>query len=164
MADEKKATDLKELEKIISMMVENDLVEVEIIKGEDKIYFRRPEPAQVNAVAMPTAPMAPAAAVAAPASVPAASAPAEQAPAGGGDNLVEIKSPIVGTFYAAPSPDSDPYVKVGSKVDADTVVCIVEAMKVMNEIKAEVSGTIAEIKVQNGEALEYGQVIFKVKP
>jgi len=76
--------------------------------------------------------------------------------------LVEIKSPIVGTFYSAPSPDSEPFVEVGSKIEENSVVCIVEAMKVMNEIKAEVSGTIVEILVKNGEAVEYGQVLFKV--
>jgi acetyl-CoA carboxylase biotin carboxyl carrier protein len=77
---------------------------------------------------------------------------------------VEIKSPLVGTFYATPSPDSKPYVEVGSHVDAQTVVCIIEAMKVMNEIKAETSGVIAEILVTNGQAVEYGQVLFRVKP
>jgi acetyl-CoA carboxylase biotin carboxyl carrier protein len=80
------------------------------------------------------------------------------------ENLVEIKSPLVGTFYAAPSPDSDPCVEVGSQVEPQTVVCIIEAMKVMNEIKAETGGTIAEILVENGQAVEYGQVLFKVKP
>lgn len=161
MAVEKKATDLKELEKIVSMMKENDLVEVEIIRGDDKIYFRRPEPAQVNAVPMPAAVQAAPAPVAAPAPAPQ-SAPAE--PASTASDLPEIKSPIVGTFYAAPSPDSDAFVKVGDKVTPDTVVCIVEAMKVMNEIKAETTGTIAEICVQNGEAVEYDQPLFKVKP
>jgi acetyl-CoA carboxylase biotin carboxyl carrier protein len=71
---------------------------------------------------------------------------------------------MVGTFYAAPSPDSDPFAEVGMKVNGETVVCIVEAMKVMNEIKAEVSGTIAEICVKNAEPVEYGQVMFRVKP
>ena len=78
--------------------------------------------------------------------------------------MVEIKSSIVGTFYATPSPDSEPYVEVGSHVDAQMVVCIIEAMKVMNEIKAETSGTIAEILVTNGQAVEYGQVLFRVRP
>jgi acetyl-CoA carboxylase biotin carboxyl carrier protein len=77
---------------------------------------------------------------------------------------VEIKSPLVGTFYATPSPDSDPYVEVGTHVDAQAVVCIVEAMKVMNEIKTEISGTIAEILVVNGQAIEYGQVLFRIRP
>ncbi|MFB0525064.1 MAG: acetyl-CoA carboxylase biotin carboxyl carrier protein, partial [Phycisphaerae bacterium] len=80
------------------------------------------------------------------------------------EELVEIKSPIVGTFYATPSPDSEPYVEVGSHVEPQTVVCIVEAMKVMNEIKAETRGTIVEILVTNGQAAEYGQVLFRVRP
>ena len=82
----------------------------------------------------------------------------------GAEDLVEIKSPIVGTFYATPSPDSEHYVEVGSTVSPQTVVCIIEAMKVMNEIKAENSGTIAEILVTNGQAVEFGQVLFKLKP
>ncbi len=80
------------------------------------------------------------------------------------ENLVEIKSPIVGTFYATPSPDSGPYVEVGSQVTPQTVVCVIEAMKVMNEIKAETSGTIVEVLVTNGQAVEYGQVLFRVRP
>jgi acetyl-CoA carboxylase biotin carboxyl carrier protein len=80
------------------------------------------------------------------------------------DNLIEITSHMVGTFYSAPSPDSSPYVEVGANVTADTVVCIVEAMKVMNEIKAEISGTIVEVMCKAGQAVEFGQVLFKVKP
>jgi acetyl-CoA carboxylase biotin carboxyl carrier protein len=78
--------------------------------------------------------------------------------------LEQIKSPLVGTFYAAPSPDSEPFVEVGTKVESQTVVCIVEAMKVMNEIKAEINGTVVQILVKNGQAVEYGQPLFKVKP
>jgi acetyl-CoA carboxylase biotin carboxyl carrier protein len=77
---------------------------------------------------------------------------------------VEIKAPMVGTFYATPSPDSDPYVEVGAHVTEQTVVCIVEAMKVMNEIKAEIEGTVAEILVTSGQAVEYGQPLFRIKP
>jgi len=80
------------------------------------------------------------------------------------EDLVEIKSPIVGTFYATPSPDSEPCVDIDSEVSPQTVVCIIEAMKVMNEIKAETSGTIVSILVTNGQAVEYGQVLFKVRP
>jgi acetyl-CoA carboxylase biotin carboxyl carrier protein len=80
------------------------------------------------------------------------------------EKFVEIKSPMVGTFYAAPSPDSDPYVSAGTRITADTVVCIIEAMKVMNEIKAECSGTLVEVVVENGRPVEYGQVLFKVRP
>ncbi len=79
-------------------------------------------------------------------------------------NLVDIKSPIVGTFYATPSPDSEPYAEIGKHVEPQTVVCIIEAMKVMNEIKADTAGTIVEILVTNGQAVEYGQVMFRVKP
>ena len=89
---------------------------------------------------------------------------AQKAEAPEGDGLVEINSPIIGTFYSAPSPDSDPYVTVGARVEPETVVCIIEAMKVMNEIKAETAGTIVEILCKAGQAVEYGQAIFKVKP
>jgi len=78
--------------------------------------------------------------------------------------LTEIKSAIVGTFYERPSPDSEPYVEVGSHIEPQTVVCIIEAMKVMNEIKAEISGAIVEILVTSGQAVEYGQVLFRVRP
>lgn len=78
-------------------------------------------------------------------------------------NIEEIKSPMVGTFYRAPSPESPPYVQVGDRVNADTVLCIVEAMKLMNEIKAELSGTIQDILVENGQPVEYGQPMFKIK-
>lgn len=155
MSDKK--TELKKIKDIVSMMVDKDLVEVEIVNGDDKIYLRRPEAQQVQAVPMAQAPMA----VAAP--VAAAPAPAPAAEPAADPNLKEIVSPIVGTFYTAPSPDSPAYVKVGDTVDDDAVVCIVEAMKVMNEIKAELSGTIVEICVENGQAIEFGQALFKVK-
>ena len=80
------------------------------------------------------------------------------------ETLQEITSPMVGTFYRAPSPDADPYVKEGDKIQEDTVVCIVEAMKLMNELEAEVSGEIVEILVENGELVEYGQPLFLVRP
>ena len=78
-------------------------------------------------------------------------------------NIVEIKSPMVGTFYRAPSPESPPYVQAGDRVNPETVLCIVEAMKLMNEIKAEMSGTIVDILVENGQPVEYGQPMFKIK-
>lgn len=100
-----------------------------------------------------------AAAPVAAAPAPAAAAPAAAAPS----NLKEIKSPMVGTFYTSPSPESPAYVSVGQEVTPDTVVCIVEAMKVMNEIKAEVAGTIAEIAADNGKPVQFGQALFRVK-
>jgi acetyl-CoA carboxylase biotin carboxyl carrier protein len=146
-----KNNDLQKINELIEIMKENDLVEVEIKHGDDKFSLKRRQPQQPAAAARADAAQ----------SLPAEAPAADQEQQG---NLVVIKSPIVGTFYAAPSPDSDPFVEVGSQVDSQTVVCIVEAMKVMNEIKAETSGTIAEILVSNGQAVEYGQALFKVKP
>lgn len=95
---------------------------------------------------------------------PAAAKPAPQVTANEEDGLHKITSPMVGTFYAAPAPDADPYVKAGDKVGDSTVVCIVEAMKLMNEIEAEVKGEIVKVLVENGQLVEYGQPLFLVKP
>ena len=115
----------------------------------------------------PSAPIVQAVAQPAPvAAAPAEAAASNVAPAEGKNedpNVETIKSPMVGTFYQAPSPESPNFVEVGSKVNADSVVCIIEAMKVMNEIQAEIKGTITEILVENGEAIEYGQPLFKYK-
>ena len=159
-----KDTDFKKIKKLIDIMKTNDLVEVEIKHGDDKILLKRSQPQQPIVTAVPMAGSG----------IPAVSASGQPtvAPAtesaqptdGQDDGLVEVKSPIVGTFYATATPDSDPYVEVGLPVEPQTVVGIVEAMKVMNEIKAETSGTLAEVLVSNGQAVEYGQVLFKVKP
>lgn len=146
--------DLKKVKELIDIMKENDLVELEVVDGDSKVHLKGPQSAGVmTSVPMPVVP-APAADAA------AAAAPLESSD----DGLANIESPIVGTFYQASSPDAEPYAKVGDKVTADTVVCIIEAMKVMNEIKAETSGVIAEVCCRDGEAIEYGQVLFKVRP
>ena len=145
-----KDADLQKIEELIEIMERKNLVEVEIIHGEDKILLKRYQP-HAPVAAMPM--MAPAASV-----MPVGSTSAAK------QGLVEIKSSVVGTFYAAPSPESEPYVEIGTHIDEQTVVCIIEAMKVMNEIKAETSGTITEILVTNGQAVQYGQVLFRVKP
>ena len=161
-----KDNDLQKIKELIEIMKDNELVEVEIKHGDDKIFLKRSHPQQPTVTAVPM--IAPNISTT-PADVdkgqasaieaePSVSQPRPQ------EELVEMKSPIVGTFYATPSPDSEPYVEIGSHVDPQTVVCIVEAMKVMNEIKAETSGVITEILVKNGQAVEYGQVLFKVKP
>ena len=104
------------------------------------------------------------------AAAPMAPAPAREAAAGAGEapaaasNLVDITSPMVGTFYGAPAPDAPAYVKVGQKVGVGDTLCIIEAMKLMNELEAEVAGTIAEVCVQNAEPVEYGQVLFRIDP
>ena len=166
MAD--KDTDLKKIKEIIEIMKENELLEVEIKHGDDKIFLKRSQPHPPVGV-IPSAVS----------SIRPELGPPQHIQAGGAEALIhtyatqatpssealaEIKSPLVGTYYATPSPDSEHYVEVGSTVDPQTLVCIIEAMKVMNEIKAEISGTIVEVLVTNGQAVEYGQVLFKVKP
>ncbi len=150
-----KDTDLQKIRELIEIMERNGLVEVEIKHGDDKILLKRPQPQVIADSGQRTADSK-------------EIAESEKLNAirytPNAENLVEIKSPLVGTFYATPSPDSAPCVELGSVVEPQTVVCIIEAMKVMNEIKAETSGTIVEIVVTNGQAVEYGQVLFKVKP
>jgi acetyl-CoA carboxylase biotin carboxyl carrier protein len=147
---EKKEKGLKKVKELIDLMIKNDLVEVEIVDGDNKILLKRPQPGQPVVTQVPVAAVAPAVAAAAPVEEPHGQAEV-------------IPSPIVGTFYAAPSPDSEPYVKVGSHVSEDTVVCIIEAMKVMNEIKAQASGTIVEICCKAGQAVEFDEPLFKIK-
>ncbi len=151
--------DLKELKKMISLMNENDLLELEIEEGGKKLRLKKAGPQGAVGSAPP-----PPAAPAAPAVDANAAAGGEAEPSAEDQGLVTIRSPMVGTYYQAPSPDADVYVEYGSKVSSETVVCIVEAMKVMNEIKAEVSGEIVKVCVKNGEAVEYGQALFLVKP
>jgi acetyl-CoA carboxylase biotin carboxyl carrier protein len=161
-----KDIDLKKIKELIEIMKNNELLEIEIKQDDTKIFLKRssPQSAQAGVSAQPTIPMTSGPAHIAPSAqenlIPAASAK----PASNQSDLFEIKSPIVGTFYATPSPDSEPYIEIGSTVGPQTVVCIIEAMKVMNEIKADTSGTVAEILVTNGQAVEYGQVLFKVRP
>jgi len=154
---------IDEVRELVRLMVENDLAELDITEGEDKIRLKR-GPGQEVIRMVPAGPALSAEAVpVAPAASPLP-APAAEAEAAAAEELLEIKSPMVGSFYAATSPDDEPYVSEGTEVAADTVVCIVEAMKVMNEIKAECAGTIVEICVKNAQPLEYGQVLFRVKP
>ncbi len=158
-----KDSDLQKIKKLIEIMKQNELLEIEIKHGDDKIFLKRCQAQPALGPVVTATPMIKPESGAAPAGsegIEVLSRP----PAPGTEDLVEIKSPIVGTFYATPSPKSKHYVEPGSTVKPQTVVCIIEAMKVMNEIKAETSGTIVEILVTNGQAVEYGQVLFKVKP
>ncbi len=159
MSDDKK-TDLKKVKELIELMKANDLVELEIADGENKILLKRPQPVAPTVTHVPLVHSA--------VSVPAASADPASEPATSeqtqDEGLVDIISPMVGTFYLAPSPDSDPFVSVGASIDNESIVCIIEAMKVMNEIKAETIGTIEKIMCEAGQAVEYGQVLFKVRP
>lgn len=153
--------DLDKLKQLVEMMESHGLTEVHLRRGDEQWRLRRgPEVVQVpQQYALPAqAPMA-APAPAAASSAPAA-APAPAADAG----LIDIKSPTVGTFYAAPSPGEPAFVSVGSVVTPETIVCLLEAMKVFNQIPAEVSGTITAILVKSGDAIEFGQPLFRVKP
>ena len=152
--------EFKDIKSIVDLMKKNSLSEFEMEKEGFKIKLRRaanggkPEEVQVqHYLPTPAAPAGPA-----PAETPAA------APAPEKSTEPEIKSPMIGTFYRKPSPESESYVEVGDTVTADTVVCIVEAMKVMNEIKAEMSGVITEILVEDGSPVEFGQALFRVRP
>ncbi|MCX6899919.1 MAG: acetyl-CoA carboxylase biotin carboxyl carrier protein [Verrucomicrobia bacterium] len=152
--------DLEEIKQIIALMKRNELTEFELEREGGKIRIKRGPngsagsdtaviPLPVQAAPMMVAPAAP---VAAPAAAPAAPA-----------DTIDIKSPMVGTFYRAPSPEAAPFLEVGAAVNEETVVCIIEAMKVMNEIKAEVKGVITEVLAENAKAVEFGQPLFRVR-
>ncbi len=154
---------LDEIRSIVKLMSENDLTEFKIESEDMHLCIRRGSAAGVTAVAAPVVQPQAIQTVAAPVAVPppaAAAAPAPASAAAAPDKSKIIESPIVGTFYRSSTPGSDAFVKVGSKVEADQTVCIIEAMKVMNEIKAEKSGVIKEILVENGEPVEFGQPLF----
>jgi acetyl-CoA carboxylase biotin carboxyl carrier protein len=140
--------DLKEIRTLIDLMKKNGLSVFKMEREGFKITLKTgsADSAQIIAVS--------------PAHTPAVSSPEAAAEA---SHHKEIKSPMVGTFYAAPSPEAAPYVTVGQEITPDTVVCIIEAMKVMNEIKAEISGVIAEVCAENGKPIQFGQALFRVK-
>ncbi|MTI21634.1 acetyl-CoA carboxylase biotin carboxyl carrier protein [Fulvivirga sp. RKSG066] len=157
----------KEIRDLIDFISKSGLNEVSIETEDLKIAIKRD--AETRVIESNHAAPAPAPAAApAPAPQPAASAPAEapkaEAPASGGDNYVEVKSPMIGTFYRSSNPDTPPFVSVGDKVEKGQTVCIVEAMKLFNEIESEVSGTIVKVMVENASPVEYDQVLFLVDP
>ena len=157
--------DLKDIKAIIDLMKKNSISEFELERQEFKIKLKRgafgpsadelPSPVyHISPTVLPAAaPAAGPAALAAPTASPAAVT-----------NEIEIKSPMIGTFYRSPSPEAGSYIEIGSEVSPDSVVCIIEAMKVMNEIKAEVKGVITQILVDNAKPVEFGQPMFKVRP
>jgi len=150
---------LDQLQRLVDMMVDKDVVEVELQEAGARWRVRRSDPHAVAYTAAPSVPMA--------AAAPAAAAPASAAPAADAapaEPQGEVfTSPMLGTFYAAPSPDAENFVKVGDRVSADTTLCIVEAMKVMNEIKAEREFEVLEVLVKNGEPVEFGQPLFLIR-
>ena len=157
--------DLNKIKQVVDLMKKSDLSEFEIQDQEFKLRIKRDLPGRAVAPApVVAAPVAAAPAPVAVAAAPVAAAPAAApAPAAADPNVKVITSPMVGTFYATPSPENPPFVAVGSPVKADTVVCIIEAMKVMNEIQSEIAGTVVECLVANGTSVEFGQPLFRVK-
>lgn len=152
--------DLKDIKAIIDLMKKNSITEFELEEKDSKLRLKRglngPPPVvqseeAVPLMAMPTvAPMMP---VPMPAVAPVVST-----------GELDVKSPMIGTFYRSPSPEAAPYVEIGTEVSPDTVVCIIEAMKVMNEIKAEAKGVITQVLVENAKPVEFGQPLFKIRP
>ena len=145
------------IEKLAKIITDNELTEISLEDGEQAITIRKDLPE----VMMSAAPAAMPASAAAPAAAPVqAAAAASEAPAPKGK---AITSPMVGTLYASPSPDAEPFVEVGKTISEGDVVCIIEAMKLMNEIKSEHSGKVVQICVKNGDPIEYGQVLMYVE-
>jgi acetyl-CoA carboxylase biotin carboxyl carrier protein len=152
--------DLKDIKAIIDLMKKNSITEFELERQDSKIRLKRglngntpsvqydePAIAGISSPVLPAVGMSPVAA-------PNLAATGE----------IDIKSPMIGTFYRAPSPEAGNYAEIGTEVNADTIVCIIEAMKVMNEIKAEVKGVVTQVLVENGKPVEFGQPLFKVRP
>jgi len=158
--------ELKDIKAIIDLMKKNSIAEFELERQDFKIRLRRgpnggfPGPAADESVMLSYG-------GATPVMVPSQPATGSMAPGQGSTSLAtdtEIKSPMIGTFYRSPSPESSSYVEVGAEVGPESVVCIIEAMKVMNEIKAEVRGIITQVLVDNSKPVEFGQPLFKVRP
>jgi acetyl-CoA carboxylase biotin carboxyl carrier protein len=168
------ASELEQIEKLLAYMSEHNLEEFEFENGEVRIRLKKPSAAPVYAAAPSRAYAAPeiivAGAQGAPAAAPGASAtpPAGHVPpaaaASASDDMHLVKSPIVGTFYGAPSPGAEPFVKVGGFVETGQTLCIVEAMKLMNEIESDTSGEVLRVFVENGQPVEYGQPLFGIRP
>ncbi|MFO0828642.1 MAG: acetyl-CoA carboxylase biotin carboxyl carrier protein [Phycisphaerales bacterium] len=167
--------DIRKLKELVRLMVSNDLVELDVRDEQEQVTIKRPNP-QATPVVMHAAPAmhhAPAAAMGGGqvtghggGHTTSAAALAEKpaAPAAGEPSGPAIESPMVGTFYSAAGPGKPPFVQVGSHVGPDTIVCLIEAMKIFNEIKAECSGTIEAVLVKNGSPVEFGQPLFRVRP
>src|SRR5712675_256483 len=149
--------DLRKLKKLIDLVQESGIAELEITEGEEKVKIVKGGVVSVSQ-APTAAPAAPAPAAAAPAGAPAAAPAAAEAAAGQEGHVV--KAPMVGTFYRTPSPDAKVFVEVGQSVKEGEVICIIEAMKLMNEIDADAAGTVKAILVENGQPVEYGQPLF----
>ena len=165
MADDKRDTprpfDVKTVEYLLRLMTDHDLSEVDLKEGDQRIRLRKGSAFPVTFAPAPHYAAPPAAPPAPGAHTPGSTA---SPPPPAGPKLHEITSEMVGTFYARPKPDKPDFVSVGARVTPDTVVCLIEAMKLYNDIKAGVSGTVREVCVKNGDFVEFGTVLFRVEP
>ena len=162
-----KSIDLRDVKRLAQLLRESPeigSIEVTGFFGTGVVITRTGSGAVAAPAAPAPAPTAPATPTAAPAAAPQAAPVGEEAPAPVASNFKEIKSPMVGTYYSAPEPGAEAYVKVGQRVSPGATLCIIEAMKIMNEIEAEISGVIKEVCVEDAQPVEYGQVLFRVDP
>ncbi len=156
--------DNRRLKELIRMMVDNDLTELDVSDGTESVTLRRQGEAPVAASPQMAAPvMAPGQMLAAPVAAPVGEE-ALAAPVDEDAGLIAVTSPMVGTFYSQPKPEEPAFVVVGNEVRPDTVVCLVEAMKVFNEIQAETAGVVEKVLVNNGEPVEFGQKLLLIRP
>ena len=156
--------DLKDIKAIIDLMKKNSISEFELERQDFKIRLKRGGGSVPSAGSAPVYDDSPIT-FAAPGTLPPTGVmPMAGGASAAGSSELEIKAPMIGTFYRAPSPEAGNYIEVGSEVNPDTVVCIIEAMKVMNEIKAEVRGVVTQILVENAKPVEFGQPMFKIRP
>ncbi len=152
--------DIRKVKKLIELLDESGIAEIEITEGEESVRISRYAPG-APAAPVTTHFAAPAPAAAAPATAPAA-APSVAAPAEPEEDGFAVNSPMVGTYYSSSSPGAAPYVQVGDRVNEGDTLCIIEAMKMMNQIEADVAGVVKSIRIQNGEPVEFGQTLFVI--
>jgi acetyl-CoA carboxylase biotin carboxyl carrier protein len=156
--------EIQQIEQLLQFMTEHNLEEFEYSRGDLRIRLRKPSAHMVVAAPRPSAEIIVPSAVGAPEAEAMSAEPTHAADVRGGEDLHLINSPIVGTFYGSPSPGAEAFVKVGSHVDKGQTLCIVEAMKLMNEIESEISGEVLRIFAENGQPVEYGQPLFGIRP
>lgn len=152
---------IDEIRELIQLLTETGVAELEVQRGDNRVRIRKSFAVETEAVVPVSHPPASKGSAATPASKPEASAPP---PANSQPEPLYAKSPIVGTFYESPSPDTPPFVRIGQEVRPGTVLCIIESMKLMNEIEAEVAGIVESKLVQNGQPVEYGEALFAIRP
>ena len=155
--------DLRKLKTLIDLVAESSISELEITEAEGRVRIVKAPPPSAQPAPVAQVVQIPASQPAAAAQAPAAAAPAQQAAAPAPSRGKTVQSPMVGTLYRAPNPEADPFVTVGSTVKVGDTLCIIEAMKLMNEIESEFAGTVVEILVENGQPIEYGQPLFVIE-